>query len=425
MSHRVPLVAVLASLAVSPVLAVLVPPPAAAATPLVGLVDRARQPGFLARLDPKTLQRTSRKVKMRGFIWGFGHSPDGSQLAIGVSGRGFSLQIVDLRRWRTRRLVKLSKIGSAPSAVSWPRADRILALQGSPGKDGRNGVGVVDATSGRVLRRVAMPGNVMDARRTASGLVVLSSPRGRIGRAHVTIVDAEGGARTVVLGDVPAGFVAPPSNNLRKGEIPIFHEMIPALAVDTAGGRAFVVAAGRPVVDEVDLATATVIHHVVLAGGPATAGAAKAEEGMSRSAQWAGNELLAVTGQDSFLNHDDRQRTVSFGLQVVDTATWTIRKVASAPTWFVSAPPGFLLWSGTRYDPDSHKQTGGGLSTYALATGRRSHGLGKTSVSAMIWGGRYLYASVYRRHRTYVLDPASGRAVHVIPRAQPPLLLVD
>jgi hypothetical protein len=145
---------------------------------------------------------------------------------------------------------------------------------------------------------------------------------------------------------------------------------------------------------------------------------------MTRWAQWAGGGLLAVTGQDSFVTHDDRQRTVPFGLQVVDTAAWTLRKVASAPTWFAAAL-GTLMWSVARYDRGSKKQTGGGLSTYALATGRRAHSFGKASVTSMTWGGRYLYAGVYRRHRTYVLDPVSGRTVHVIPSARPPLLLVD
>jgi len=423
MSRRTPLVLVLAALGLAVLLVVLTPPPAAGAAPLVGLVDRVRQPGLLARLDPKTLKRTSRGVRMRGYVWGFGTSPDGSQMAIGVSRKRFSLQIVDLRRWRTRRVVSLAKLGGAASAVSWPRPDRLLALQGFSRDDGRSGVAVVDPIAGRMLRRVVVPGEVRDAKRTATGLVVLSSPRGRIGRARLTIVDADGRMRTLMLTRVEAGFIPPP-RHLKRNQIPVSREMTPALVVDAAGERAFVVAAGRPVVDEVDLATATTTHHVVLASGPATARAAKATEGMSRWAQWAGDGLLAITGQDSYINHDQRQRVVPFGLQVVDTATWTIRKVASAPTWFATAA-GTLMWSAARYDPASNKQTGGGLSTYALATGRRAHSFGNTSVSSMIWGGRYLYAGVYRRHRTYVLDPASGRTVHVIPSAQPPLLLVD
>lgn len=426
MSHRTPPALVLAALALALLPVFLTPPGAACAGPLVGLLDRARQPGDLARLDPKTLRRTSSKVRMRGYIWGFDRSPDGSRMAIGVSRNRklFSLQIVDLRRWRTRRLISLSKLGSAASVVSWPRPDRLVALSGFGALNGRSAVVVAEPGTGRILERIVLPGNVLDARRTATGLVVLSSPRKRIGHAHVTIVDTERATRSVVLDDVPAGFVPPPSNVLRRGEIPVSHEMTPALVVDAAGGRAFVVAAGRPVVDEVDLATATVSHHVVIAGGPATARATKAVEGMSRWAQWAGGGLLAVTGHDAYINHDQRQRVVPFGLQVVDTATWTIRKVASAPTWFATAP-GRLMWSADRYDPASNRQTGGGLSTYALATGRRAHSFGRTSVSSMIWGGRYLYASVYRRHRTYVLDPASGRTVDVLPTGRPPTLLVD
>ena len=175
--------------------------------------------------------------------------------------------------------------------------------------------------------------------------------------------------------------------------------------------------AGRPVVDEVDLATGAVRRHVIVSSAPASARAAKAEEGMNRFAQWMGAGRLAVTGYDAYLTHDDRQRMIPFGVQVMDTTTWRTRTLASRATWFVPAAPGYLLWPG--------RPQGGGMATYALATGRRTHRFGHASVGSMTWGGRYVYATVRGRHRTYVIDPASGRTVRVLKTGRTPHLLVD
>ena len=136
---------------------------------------------------------------------------------------------------------------------------------------------------------------------------------------------------------------------------------------------------------------------------------------MNRYAEWVGGQI-AVSGYDAYLTHDDGQRTVQFGLQIIDTATWRMRKLASDPSWFLAAPPGFLMWAGAPVRR--------GIVSYALASGRRVHRFAGRSVS-MVWGGRYLYASLRGRHRTYVLDPATGRIVHVLATGRPPFLLAD
>jgi hypothetical protein len=408
---RVPIAVVLAAVG----LALLLAPRAAGAGPLIGVVDKARTPGSLARLDPLTLRRTSAAVPLRGYVWGRGRSPDGSRLAIGVSSRHrFLLQIVDLRRWRTERTISLARLGSTASVVSWARPDRIVALS----EFGGDAAAIIaDPDHGTILRRVAIRGDVRDARHTAGGIAVLSSPRKRIGRAHLTTVDADGTVRSLVLSDIRAGFVPPPTNVVRRNQVIVSRSIAPALVVDDTGTRAFVVAAGRPVVDEVDLATGAVTRHVLVSTpGRAAARAAKAEEGMNRYAEWVGAGQIAVSGYDAYLNHDDRQRMVRFGLQVIDTASWRTRRLASDPSWFVTAAPGQLVWAGSRKER--------GMVSYALATGRRLHRFAGRYVS-MVWGGRFLYASVRSRHRTYVLDPATGRTLHVLRTARVPFLLAD
>ena len=229
MPVRIPLAVVLGALA----LALLAAPRAAGATPLVGIVEGARTPGSLARLDPVTLRRTSAAVKLRGYLWGHGRSPDGTRMALGLSARKRSLlQIVDLRGWRTERTIALSGLAAAASVVSWPRPDRLIAFSGF---GERGTVVVVEPNTGAILQRIALRGEVRDAHRTATGVVVLSSPAKRIGHAHLTTVDADGRVRSVVLRDIRAGFIPPPSNNLRRNQVPVSHTITPALAVDDSG----------------------------------------------------------------------------------------------------------------------------------------------------------------------------------------------
>ncbi len=119
-------------------------------------------------------------------------------------------------------------------------------------------------------------------------------------------------------------------------------------------------------VDEVAIATGAVTRHVLVSSvRGAGARAAKAEEGMNRYAEWVGEGQIAVSGYDAYLTHDDGQRMVRFGLQMIDTTTWRMRKLASDPSWFLAAPPRYLMWAG---GPSQR-----GMVRYALASGRRIH----------------------------------------------------
>src|SRR5688572_1408337 len=72
---------------------------------LLGVVQIDRGgPGAVARLDPRTLRSRSRPVALRGHYWSVSRAPDETRVAIGVSSRA-RVQLVDLRRWRSRGMV--------------------------------------------------------------------------------------------------------------------------------------------------------------------------------------------------------------------------------------------------------------------------------------------------------------------------------
>ena len=122
------------------------------------------------------------------------------------------------------------------------------------------------------------------------GVLILSVPSLRIGTARLTAVAPTGAIRTVALDQVPGGWTRKSHAN-------------PALVVDFARGRAFVV--GRDVAAEVDLNTLSVGYHPLPTGGTAPAGpprqtgTANPHDGFRRHAQSLGDGRLAVSGIDS------------------------------------------------------------------------------------------------------------------------------
>jgi hypothetical protein len=238
-----------------------------------------------------------------GAVWAV--APDGS-LAVFADGGDRDdgrLLVVDPRRLRRVGTVRLGRRWQAPFAASWLGRSRVL-LAGVGTADGPEGdlataeVLVVDLAAGRLLARRSVVGTLLAAARLPDGMVLLLGGDGSLGPARLLVVDGAGGARTVRLPAIAAGFLVPEERGPGVGAA----WWQPGLAVDPVGRRAFVVGRGAPVA-EVDLLDLGVRWHWLeggrgplarLAGWLLPAAEAKSLFGPVREAAWLGGGLLAV-----------------------------------------------------------------------------------------------------------------------------------
>jgi len=220
---------------------------------------------------------------------------------------------------------------------------------------------------------------------------------------------------------IAAGYEMPPSD-VRAGELPVSRQLVPALAVDRAAGRAYVVSAAAPAVTEVDLATgARAVHD--LAPRPTLArrlrdlldpvAHAKLVEGATRQALLLGGGRLAVTGTDEAAQ-GERQRSTPHGLRIVDLRSWTVA-TADRRVAYVHPAAGTLLAAGTG--------ARSGVRAFGLDGGRRWTALAGRPVDPVASGPR-VYAREYRgRNRTHVLDLRTGRTLAVLSTNDLPVLV--
>jgi hypothetical protein len=386
--------------------------------PLVG-IPRGR-PARLVRLHSRTLRPVSRGIRLHGWQWGMDWSPDGRHLALGV-GSGGRIQVIDVRRWRTRAVIRARRRGAFP-VVAWIAPRRLIAFRfGSPSL--RHEVIALDPFSGRVKWRAVVRGELAgEVVPTRDGVALLGLPSGRIGPARLIAVDGEGRVRETPLPGITGGTEPPPANVDSDEPFPVSPQRMPGLAVDVAAHRAYVIAAERPAIAEVDLASgATAMHELAvrrtalqrlesLIVGTAEA---KGVTGPVRWLRMLGGGRLAVTGAD----HDDasRREPRRFGLWIIDPSDWTWRQADDSVDWVLPAAGGGLLafdYRGGRialFGPDGRRvwqwQRGRGVDAQAH--------------------GSLVYARARAAHRTYVLDARDGRTLATLPTAQPPFIVPD
>jgi hypothetical protein len=370
--------------------------PGRAARPVLGVLGY--KPAVLAWLDPRTLRpRPGPRIRLRYGVSSFGWSPDRSLLVLGDVDDD-ALHLVD--PWRMRRLgtVRFGIVAEAPQELAWLGPRRLAVVAGNPG-DGSTLV-MVDPVAGRVLSR--RPLAPADLQMAAAGdrLVLLRSETERIGPVRLQVVDDHGRVRSVRLDRVTAGFQNPPDWD-RPGAYGITRDA--GLAVDPAGGRAFVAAAGSTVA-EVDLANLRVTYRRLrqpasllrrLAHWLVPPAEAKQVAGSWRSACWLGDGLLAVSGADAGITGatvaEQRLDMRPNGLKLVDTRSWTVRPLdpaAGSASW----QGGRLFAFGERWDRTAQRPRGAGLTVLGPGDLRR-HLLGARLVDDVQLNGDLAYAS--------------------------------
>ena len=349
--------------------------------------------------------------------WAF--SPAGDRLALAAHPHANlpepdSLRLVQVR---TLKLVKSSiRINGVGRALLWSRPDRIVVLLGD---SQFSAIETIDPIAGRVLSTRAIDGAVVAMTRTNDSLVLLAAPENAIGIARLTIVDDDGTVRSARLDRVSAGY----SWQNPSGD-PIGTQRIPALIVDTADGRAYVIQPDGPAA-EIDLRTLDVSYHALAAPRSLLSrvtdwlqpsAQAKGMSGPARQARWLGNGLIALTGTDETATRDASGQA-SFasdaaGLAIVDTRDWTVRMLDRGADSATIANDA-LLATGRSWSTASRETHGMGLAVYGSDRALRFRLWPGTSAWVeAVWAGRgYVEVSNTGNAKIFVVDLSSGRVV--------------
>jgi hypothetical protein len=388
--------------------------------PLYGVV-RAAGGRIFARVRRRTLRahRTPQiplPTGIYGVSWAF--SPTCDAVALG----GYRGRVVLLDLEHGRRLGRLDLGGrSTVSQLAWPRPDRLMALAGP--FDAPRAV-TVSVSGRRVLASRSIGGRPWVSEATPLGVAILSAPGDSIDTATLVLANPDGGMLRVPLRRIRAGFEY-------VGRLGLARQITPGLAVDAAGGRAYVVAANEPLVAEVDLATGAVAYHALRGSGGAAARPVAAKGlafGALRTARWIGDGTLAVSGEVTRTLPDRRRaarqpRTDPYGLRLIRTADWTTTTLNPLFKSFTLA--GDLLLGMNAEPAALNGAAATGLVVYGT-DGRprwtRFRGAGRAWLREVAWP--YAYVREISPRRTLVVDLRNGRTVAETGSRRPPVLLV-
>jgi hypothetical protein len=380
---------------------------------------QTRDSANLVRADAATLRpRPGPRLMIAGHTQAWSFSPNGRLLALGDN-MGGEVWLVDTRRLRLAGRISADDYGSVLE-TAW-LGGRLLAVverccwSDEPATDEGLTLAVLDPVAKRVLSRRDVAGSLQRAARTDSKLVLLLGPRDRLGPARLATVDADGRLKDAQLERIVAG------REFRDGEA-VARTSTPGFAVDGAGNRAFVVAAGAPVA-EVDLETMALSYHelstpISLLGRlrswlePA-AEAKFLPHGPDRQARWLGDGMLAVWGLDSEVSQNQYGnpvvRQLAAGVQLIDTRDWSVRTLDPHASELVVGD-GSLLTFGSLWDSGVQSSSGTGLTGFGPDTAQRFHLFGSRPLIFVRAVGPRVF--VQDAQRSYsVLDARTGRLI--------------
>jgi hypothetical protein len=364
--------------------------------------------GQLVLLDPRSLEPKGGRVPLRRFVsFGLSFSPDRSMIVFG----GFRpvLRFVDAARVRSIGTLDLGGRGTV-LATAWPTPRRVLAaVQQRPGT---LRLVTVDPVARRVLVRRPLAGRteVVDAASSSHGLALLLAAPASFGPARLVVARADGSVGSARIDAIDAGMSPKP---VPGGSPPVDRRWLPGLAVDPAGGRAFVVGGGAPIA-EVELRSMRIAYHrlaepVSLLGRLREwlepTGSAKGEsEGPVRTAHWLGDGLLAVSGWDA----RGTENPTAAGLKLVDTRAWTVRALDEDAAQ-VTLAGRVLLAYGSRFET--------GLTAYDREGRRLWHAFGRAAIGDVEASGDRVYVYRFFRRapaRVIVLDLRTGERLRTL-----------
>jgi hypothetical protein len=367
----------------------------------------------LARVDPLTLRPSGRRVHLAtGGGWATAFSPDRKTLALS-GGMGLAtVELVDVRRMRSLGVVDLKMTGSI-ALLSWYRG-YLFAVVDDPQN---RAVFSIDPVGRTVQARHALSGTILHAKEGVPGqVVVLLAPPDGIGPLRLAVVGGKGMASTAIPGFV-GGW-----RTERQGEEVHTREEIPALVIDEDGRRALVFS-GRSVA-EVSLRNLSVTTHAL--SEPVSLldrfrnwleprAHAKLVDGFWREGAWIGDRRFAVTGMDYAMSSGDVRGT-PFGVALVDTRDWSIRKVAEGGANLVVTEHALLTFG---YESDD------GIEGYDLRSEETFRLLPAAAGGWLQVVDGLVYAQLGDGRRFAVIDPALRRKIGDAKVGQPIALVAD
>jgi hypothetical protein len=366
----------------------------------------------LARVDPLTLRPSGRRVRLAtGGGWATAFSPDQSTLALS-GGLGLAtVELVDVRRMRSLGVVDLKMSGSI-TLLSWEDGILFAVVDDHEAR----AVMAIDPGGRQVLARHRIAGSILQAKPATGRVILLLGPSEGIGPLRLAVVGGKGMASTAIPGFV-GGW-----RTERQGEEVHTREEIPALVIDEDGRRALVFS-GRSVA-EVSLRNLSVTTHAL--SEPVSLldrfrnwieprAHAKLMDGFWREGVWIGDGRLAVTGMDYAMSSGDARGT-PFGLALVDTRDWSIRKVAEGGANLVVTEHALLTFG---FESDD------GIEGYDLRSEETFRLLPGAAGGWLQVVDGLVYAQLGDGRRFAVIDPALRRKVGDAKVVQPIALVAD
>jgi hypothetical protein len=376
-------------------------------------IQNTRKRTRLLRVDSRTLEPLSGPRLIPGS--GSSFSPDGSRLAFGD--RFGEVSIVDALGLRV--VGKISADYGQVVATAW-LGGRVLAVvdpccRSEDPPDRELSVSVLDPiANSRISAHVLAESGerVEGAAHAGSLFVLLLGPRWSLGAARLVTVDAEGDIRSAALDLIPSGQEFETAGRMSA----------PGLAVDAAGGRAYVVAGNAPVA-EIDLATLAVSYHEL--STPISvlshvrnwlepeAAAKMPSSGPMRHASWLGNDLLAVWGSDIHVTGSGRSIETSetaAGVKLIDTRNWSVRTL-DANASSLAVAEGTLLVSASLWSSAERRAAGIGLTAYNPDGSARFHLFGSRPLWVQVLGSRAFVPRGGRRQSYDIVDVRTGRVI--------------
>jgi hypothetical protein len=381
----------------------------------------------LEELDPSTF--TAIRVSARvGFSDGWAVSPDRKLVAVATHADSSYARFSTMRfanastlRW-VRGGVRLD--GYLRGAI-WPRAGTMYALAADSGGAWLT-LDTIDTVVKKIVARTTIVSQVTRVAHSAGGLVLLGQKVNAIAPATLTLVDSDGGVRSVELERILAG-----THFDQSSQDPIGTTRQPGLAVDPVGGIGYVIEPDG-LVAEVQLGDLTVSYHELgsslrarLAAWLMPPAEAKGVNGLELTARWLGDGLIAVTGTDQSATRKQDGRLVLAstpdGLRVIDTNDWSERTLDVAADRAVVVD-NLLLASGSRWRSDGSKTTssGEGLGAYGADGSLRWRLESPANVSVIAaYGSRALIQKISAGQITQqpllLVDLAGGRIMGTLP----------
>jgi hypothetical protein len=377
----------------------------------------------LVWLDPATLRPLPRRsVSLPGGAWRPVFSPKGRYVAFGGPG-SVGIRVVDVPRMKIVARLARGASHRRVTPLAWPERRSLLVLDEPQDAHGApDALLAVDPVERRIVGRTVRASSAKEWGTWAPAgreLVVLSQPSEDMGVVRLVVFGPGGG----ILRAKDVGIVAGVLPQHGDGTVPRGRTASPALALDIAGRRAFVV--DPQTVARIDLGLLEISYKQLteprslasrLLSWLEPAAQAKFLSGYSRHATFLDDDALAVTGS----TYDGASATPT-GLQLVDATTGAVRTLEPRASGH-RFTRGILLAYGATRDPATSVAAGMGLAAFSRSGERLWSALGGEAVWGVEAAGGYAYVVTPEGQfpsGVRVIDLGTGDVVRTVRGAMP------